>query len=170
MHAQRVAQKIADRVEIVDRVQKDFHPRQVGKEGPKVPGRVHRQQPVDIDDLTQLAARDGVFQRQQRGSKAQLEVDGGLQALLAADADDPVGLGQIGPHRFLQDADGTIRQRLKQARMRGGGRGKVIDRAKAKSHRLGHSGKGAGAVFGRHRRRLGMIRVVDARDGEPNRA
>ncbi len=86
-----------------------------------MPGRVHRQKPVDIHHLPQPALRDGILQRQKGRREAKLEIDGGLQAPGPQDADDPVGLGQVGPHGFLDDADGPLRKRLQKPAWAAGG-------------------------------------------------
>ena len=59
---------------------------------PELPRRGERQPGIEVDHLAQQALCDGVLQRQHHRREAQLEIDGGLELLGAADLEDVASL------------------------------------------------------------------------------
>lgn len=64
MNARRIAQQIADEIQIMDRMQQDLDPWQIGKKRPKMPRRIKRQPGIEINDIAKQALGYGILDRQ----------------------------------------------------------------------------------------------------------
>ena len=131
-----------------------------------VPRRIDREKAIDIDHIAQHPPRDGVLQRQNGGREAELEVDRRLKPPRPDHAQDRIGGGKVGPHRFLDDDGGPFGQGSEDFGDHLGRDGDVIDRPRAMRGGLCHAGKGGRAMFSRKGGGLGLIGVVDARHAE----
>ena len=67
--AEGIAEKAADEVEIVDRMDRDFDARQAFEEGEQTPGRIDRQMRFDVDEPPEQAARERVLTASIIGAK-----------------------------------------------------------------------------------------------------
>ena len=110
--------KLADEVEVMDRMYCDLDARQALEEREQSPGRIDREVDLDVEEPAEQAAIERIPDRQHHRREAQLEIDRRYQSAFAADLEDLGRRVEVRSHRLLHQRRGADRQALEHRLMR----------------------------------------------------
>ena len=161
-----LAEERAHEIHVVDGVVEHLEPGEALEEGPVAPRRVDVEAHLDVGDVAEDAAAEGIAQGEHVGREAELEVDGGGEVSLAADAQDAAGVIEVASHGLLDEDGRAFGHALDDGGDLSGRDGDVEDGA-GRGQRFIERGKDAvdGEVGGALLRGV-SVDIEDAGDGE----